>query len=247
MKCSEPDWKPTTPSQPPAPDGVDVWRVELHADSDRVDACRRVLASDELDRASRFRGADLQRRFIVRRWARRRILCSALGVPPESLRFDVGAHGKPTLAPRPGGAAVYDLQFNCSASGDLALIAIARQGPIGVDLERIEPANADRSTAERFMSPGELMKFQAAATADRLSQFFSCWARKESILKADGRGLALDPRQIDLSGSDDRDFVRFPGVAIWGLCVSDLKMAPPVRAALAFPRGVRTCRFFQLC
>src|SRR5438094_471400 len=77
---------------------------------------------------------------------------SEVGIAPEKLAFVYGDHGKPALVevPRPT-----DVQFNLAHSGDLAILAIARDRDLGADVERLRPVPEHARIAARFFSPVE--------------------------------------------------------------------------------------------
>ena len=163
---------------------VHVWRLPLTTIPDRqVEA---HLSADEHARATRFRfGAD-RTRFTVPRGLLRVILGRYAGVDPAAFVFSYGAAGKPAIADPPDARR---FTFNVSHSAGVALIAVARQRPIGVDVERLREIEA-LEIARRFFSQGEIAAVQSVSGAERQRVFFSCWTRKESVLKACGAGLA---------------------------------------------------------
>jgi 4'-phosphopantetheinyl transferase len=157
-----------------------VWSVELGQPAARVTELEALLSDDERERAARL--AD-RSRWVVARAALRTVLARELRAAPETLRFALGAHGKPEL---PGAG----LRFNLSHSGDRALIAVAG-AEVGVDVER----TARRSRAvERTLTAGE----RAALTGrDRHVELLRIWCRKEALAKALGGGLGWAPEDFD--------------------------------------------------
>src|SRR5687768_7113572 len=108
---------------PPLPEGaLHLWVAHLDELLGRVEASRALLASDELDRASRFhfqRDAD---RYVVCRGLLRTLLASYGGLPsPAAVRLRYGPHGKPEMA-NVGSADPAPL-FNLAHSGGFALFA----------------------------------------------------------------------------------------------------------------------------
>ena len=86
--------------------------------------------------------------------------------------------GKPYLPGYPG------LHFNLSHSGPWGVCALSK-APVGVDVELVRPLRYD--LARRFFTPGE----QAWLRGRPEGEFFRLWTRKESFLKALGKGLTL--------------------------------------------------------
>ncbi len=80
-----------------------------------------------------------------------------------------------------------------SRAGDVVVVAVSEQGPVGVDIERMDALGFagfdDVALHERETAPS----VEARATT---------WARKESLLKATGDALHLDPRLIRLGDPD---------------------------------------------
>ncbi len=160
------------------PGEVHLWRLRL----DRGVGDRQVLSSDEKTRADRFR-YDLDRQhFMAARSGLRRILGDYLSRDAAALEFGYGSHGKPFLT---DGA----IEFNLSHSGDLALVAVAVDRAVGVDLERIKPMADLAKLTARCFTAGEHQRIMQLAEAERQLAFFRTWTCKEAYLKATGEGL----------------------------------------------------------
>ena len=158
-----------------------------------------MLSPEEQVRARRFHAERHRRRFVVAHGALRQILGTYLERQPETLAFAAGPNGKPSLAgDEPGRRR---LEFNLSHSGDLALVAVAWDRPVGVDLEEWERDMNHLELAERFFSPAERESLRAlAASADDLVRgFFAAWSRKEAYLKASGHGVTRGLHHFDVT------------------------------------------------
>jgi len=80
------------------------------------------------------------------------------------------------------------------------------------------------------------MLSRASSTAARSATFFRLWTRKEAVLKADGRGLAIGLEKIDVSdGPGELIRVSTGEQGLWK--VYDLDVAPGYSGALAVPPG----------
>jgi 4'-phosphopantetheinyl transferase len=172
-------WQNPPPHRSLAPGEVHLWRLRL----DQGVADRPVLSTAEQTRADRFRFDHDRQHFIAARSGLRRILGDYLDRDAAAIEFAYGAYGKPFLA---DGA----IAFNLSHSGDLALVVVAVDRPVGVDLERIKPmADLEKLTA-RFFTAGEHQRIVQLDQDDRLLAFFRTWTCKEAYLKATGDGLS---------------------------------------------------------
>lgn len=125
------------------------------------------------------------------------------------------ANGKPFVAGGP--------HFNLSHSGELALIAICPDAPVGVDLEAPRRLRNPDGLARRMCTPRELAHVQSGGDLLRL------WVRKEAVAKAHGGGLT-----VALSGLDVLDPVVQADGHQW--LVHDLPdPAPGYVAAVSWP------------
>jgi 4'-phosphopantetheinyl transferase len=113
------------------------------------------------------------------------------------LQFAYGPHGKPALAG--GQPAEADPQFNLAHSENLALLAFAHTGAVGVDVEQVRPMpDADQLVA-RFFSPREQFAFKQLPDEQKPAAFFNLWTRKEAWLKATGDGIGHLLSQVEVS------------------------------------------------
>jgi len=118
----------------------------------------------------------------------RRVLAAYLGEAPEEIQLTAGEHGKPRLAVEPG-----RLAFNLSHSGHLALVAVARDREVGVDVERVKPERDLLALAERALAAEAAAAVREAAEPERARLFYELWTRHEARLKCLGVGLAARP------------------------------------------------------
>lgn len=175
----------SAPDRPP----VDVWCLDIRSLERRNDAPTppttpdwNLLSADERSRAQRYRFDGDRRRFVTVRSSLRRLLGRYLDAPAADLDFTYSDRGKPALRD-------VALSFNVSHSQDVALIAIAGDRAVGVDLEYHRSSNIP-ALARRFFHPQEAAELQARPASDRDRRFFQYWTAKEAYLKATGDGLA---------------------------------------------------------
>ncbi len=202
VTCCEPlvdNWRPPPPAVSIDSGDLHLWRIRLA--TTLTDRQGEILTEAELRRAAKLRFVADRRRFIARRAALRQVLSRYLQVPADTIAFDVNAHGKPSIKAPP--AHVETLSFNASSCDDLALIVIALNRRIGVDVERINLPPDDVEVARQFLSEKELEEFAGLQGTTRAQRFFAMWTGKEAVLKALGTGLSLSPRLIELAVDDD--------------------------------------------
>lgn len=85
---------------------------------------------------------------------------------------------------------------SASRSGWAALAVAA--GPVGIDVERIDPGG---EIPWNVLHPGEVAHLRAEPRADRAAAFARLWTVKEAYLKALGQGLAREPASFRVAGA----------------------------------------------
>jgi 4'-phosphopantetheinyl transferase len=214
------------------PNEVHVWKIYLKAPG--LSENRAILSSDERVRASRFRFHTDSDRFIAARSSLRTILARYLWIRPADLKFGVNPFGKPHLI---GGQDKLGLRFNLSHSHDMALLAVARNRDVGVDIEWMRRDFATDEVAQRFFSRSEVNQLESIAPELKTEAFFNCWTRKEAYIKARGEGLSFPLDQFDVSFAPEArpallDNRRDPE-EVWRWSFEELSPATGYAAALA--------------
>jgi len=194
---------------------VDVWAVELDVAGGWLPP-----TPAEQERAARLVSAPLRQRYLRSHAALRAILGAYTAA---SLDFALAEHGKPYLPAEP------NWKFNLSHSHEMALVAVAREVEVGVDVEWLRPLAACLAIAERFFPPTEAAALKEVPPGAREEEFFRRWTRIEAMLKA--RGIGLYGAGVEMDGE-------------W--TVAPVDMGPGYAGSVAASRGgmtVRTHRF----
>ncbi len=173
---------------------VHVWFASLNIPPVQLKSLKLNLASDELDRAERFRFQRDRDHYIAAHGILREIISCYLKKDPSKLKFIYNGFGKPFLEKENE-----NLSFNLSHSRDMALYAFTWGRKIGIDIECIRLDVVTDSTAEHTFSNGEVSVLRSLPEEIQSRAFFNCWTRKEAYIKAKGRGLSIPLDQFDVS------------------------------------------------
>jgi 4'-phosphopantetheinyl transferase len=165
--------------------GIHVWQAQLDSEGW---PCVDRLPVGERERAMRMHSPDVRRRWVAARWALRTVLGRYLEQDPAGVELRLAEQGKPVLA-----APSARLRFNLSHSADLALVAIAWEREVGVDVERIAPRRDLAALTRRALGPAEAEAVEALPPEDRLDAFHAAWTRREAVAKCLGTGLWAQP------------------------------------------------------
>ncbi len=99
-------------------------------------------------------------------------------------------HGRPVVL---AGGGEHPPSVSLSRAPGLVLVAVSRDHPVGVDVEQGDAAGP----------AGAAEVLHAEERARTPSERTTVWVRKESLLKATGDGLLVDPTRIRLTEPDE--------------------------------------------
>jgi len=151
-----------------------------------------------------------------------------LGVSPELVRVTRTCrtcgrpHGKPQID---------GVEISVAHSGDYTAVAISSDRPVGVDIEAVD--DFDYTSLIPFVCASE-----ERASLVSTEAFYTCWTRKESLLKAAGTGLAIPMSSLRVTPFDEEPRllsspIGFPSVA----AMADVSPAAGYRGALSALAG----------
>jgi 4'-phosphopantetheinyl transferase len=189
--------------QPPSKivsDDVQVWAFSLDLDGVDLTVATRSLSRDELERADRLVSERNRRQFIAAHAILREVLSRYCGRRPQELLFHKTAAGKPFLASERA------IRFNLTHSHGRALIAVASDREVGVDLEKLRPEVDVVGLAERFFSSQDQAFVKRGDPTKIRERFLQAWVAREAVFKAEGKGITfpLHHDHVELS-SDGKE------------------------------------------
>jgi 4'-phosphopantetheinyl transferase len=172
-----------------------VWR-KVSTDPALAD----LLDDHERERAAR-RGNPA--RYTTAHALLRAAVAERVGGTPRAVAFDrtcatCGSHrhGKPTVVGHP------ELSVSLSYAGELAVVALSRAGEVGVDVEVVDDSDFEGFNVVT-LDPSEVPALEDLTGTELALARARVWSRKEAVLKASGHGLAVDPRQVVVSGPEE--------------------------------------------
>ncbi|HEY8941503.1 MAG TPA: 4'-phosphopantetheinyl transferase superfamily protein [Cellvibrio sp.] len=178
--------------QPLQPGQVHLWLLDVRQFSNPLaEQALLLMSDDERERAQKFiRGKE---EYIASRWLLRKVLGQYLQQAPASLVFNRSEKGKPYIANNP-------LKFNLSHSGHWALLALAQEMELGVDIEQVRNSRDLLGIAENYYHPDEYAQLRQRHGDEQLRFFYQLWTLKEALLKAMGVGISagLENLNFDL-------------------------------------------------
>lgn len=168
---------------------VSVWRAEVSSFIPKLDKLEVILNQQETEKVMRYKNqSDRNQRFISK--AILRILLGRYtGTDAKEIRFQPDKNKKPYIENKTFDA----IHFNVSHAGNYILIAIAAT-PVGIDVEQLNTSFTYQNVLDFSFSKTEIDFVENAANPK--SSFYQLWTRKESLLKATGKGLVDNLAQI---------------------------------------------------
>lgn len=177
-----------------ASDEVQVWYGSVRSPGMDTWDDLYPLSVEERRRAESFRFEIDRCRYVLGKRMMRNLLAQTLSVSPEAIRFARGPHGKPRVEGN------CTLTFNLAHSGDQVVLALAVDREVGVDIEHATDNTDLISIARQYFCEREVRRLEESSCEARRMLFFRYWTLKEAYLKAEGSGLSLSPKIVDVSG-----------------------------------------------
>ncbi len=226
---------------------LQVWRVHLEETLAPQSVYMSYLNCEEQDRANRLRAGDVRKQFVVARACLRMLLGTVSGIDPRHVPIVHGAYGKPETPDVDG----HRIFFNVAHSNGTIVIALSRNGAVGVDIEAIDERMNVMEVAWHSFTPGECNRLAALISPDqRQRAFFRCWTRKEAVAKADGRGLSLPLSSFEVpigpAQSAPVQLSRPDGGSVKLYYVSDLDLEAPIAGSFALESSACKVRLLNM-
>lgn len=174
----------------------ELWCVDLRAAGPALHAMEeRVprLCPDDVARGSAFSDATARHEWLATHIALRLLIERAAGPQWRGASFARSERGKPHLEAAP-------LAFSLSHTRGLALIGMAPQGSIGVDIERARTVHVGGERRARIEAAGAALATPPLPAAED-ARFLQAWVRLEAYAKADGCGIGRLLSRLGIFGA----------------------------------------------
>lgn len=158
------------------------------------------LTAAEAESARGLRFTKRRTEYLLRRWVCKHAVAAAVG-----LQVDLASLRRVEVVNLPSGApavlldgASPGLAVSLTDRAGWAVCVVAdRDGPVGCDLERVEPRSA--GFVEDFLTEAERAHLAALPEHERAVTANLVWSAKESALKLLGTGLRRDTRTVEVT------------------------------------------------
>ncbi len=175
---------------------IHIWLNYLNVHQARIKHLYPLLTAAEKERSERFKFYKHRKAFIASHSFLHTVLAYYIDTPADEIEFSYADHGKPYISAQQN---AQNIQFNLSHSNNLAILAICKQHPVGVDIEYANRKNDWHGLSKRFFTENEQHNFFKLPENTQKDSFFKIWTRKEAHMKVTGQGLHLSPTQFEIS------------------------------------------------
>jgi 4'-phosphopantetheinyl transferase len=162
-----------------------------------------LLTEKERRQQSRFHFERDRLRYLITRALVRTCLSYYAPIAPADWIFAKTAYGRPVIRNRD--AIAQSLSFNVSHADGLIALAIARDIPVGIDVEKILVSRACADIALTVLASQEAASLRELSPAERPLRFLEYWTLKESYIKARGLGLSIPLSEFAFRLSGDHE------------------------------------------
>ena len=167
-----------------------VWHFSVSESLTEIPNLTTLLSVDEKQRLDTYKYPKDKTRFVIARARLRQVLERYTNTPAASITFHYTQYKKPFVND--------PIQFNISHTNTDIVIAIAKHD-VGIDIETIKEQKQALNIAKRFFCPEEYATLSGLKPSQVANVFYHIWTQKEAIVKALGKGLFHDIKNIQVS------------------------------------------------
>ncbi|MXZ44311.1 MAG: 4'-phosphopantetheinyl transferase superfamily protein [Gammaproteobacteria bacterium] len=175
-----------------------VVHVDLSKNIENEATAFCTLDEQERTRAQAFHSDTNRRQFVLCRAALRANLCMQHGLDNSKLQVFAERNEKPVAIVA---GKTLTIEFNVSHAEGHGLLAFARQGRIGVDVENRESRPVIDEILYSVFSPEEQRLLRQTHEPAKRKTFFRLWTFKEALIKATGEGFRRDTSEFSIPDS----------------------------------------------
>lgn len=154
------------------------------------------LSEDEKIKSRKFSSTSARNRYIAGKAFLRRALGFMFNSAPFKGTISKDEYGKPYIVDPEK-----KINFNVSHTGDIIVIALSRNKPLGIDIE-LKNRSIHPHLSEYIFTDEEAEKI--LSKTDWPKYFLRAWTRKEAVLKCIGCGFAGDAKEIKVPLNDEK-------------------------------------------
>lgn len=167
---------------------VQAFHLSISAHRKQLQSYEKILQPQELARTSRFFKIEDRERFVIGRGVLKHLSALYVNLAPELIEIISGQNKKPIIK------GYGHLHFNISHSKDCIVFAFSNSG-IGIDVEYINEDFNYKPIIKNCFTNNEIQYIEESDKP--VKAFFKLWTRKESLLKAAGKGLIDDMNKLE--------------------------------------------------
>ncbi|WP_379935326.1 4'-phosphopantetheinyl transferase family protein [Maribacter chungangensis] len=169
---------------------IRLFQVKLADYIDFFNYLQNHLNEAELKRSQKYHFKKDEHRFVICRALLKISLAAHVGLSVDEITIAAGQNKKPYLPSHP------KVFFNVSHTNKYALIAIS-DALVGVDVEKIDREYDYSEVVPTVFNDTDSHKI--AFAVDKPYTFFKLWTRKEAVVKATGKGIGENFKEIPAS------------------------------------------------
>ncbi len=172
---------------------VFIFTVNLASDISCISQSTywKCLSVEEKIQANNYHTKSLSDKYVISHGILRHILGYYTKQYPQDVKFIHNQYGKPFLKNSS------NIHFNMSHSRNMVSYIIALNYMVGIDIEMHDNNLNVLALADLVLTPEEFRYLSGVDSKEKLELFYHLWTKKESLVKANGKGLTYPINTIE--------------------------------------------------
>ena len=171
---------------------IHIWIVDAGDYRNKIDYFKKILSFQELKKANSFYFDNLKNFYFISQGVLRVLISMYTQSFPQDIEISLKKFGKPYLAN------THSFEFNLSHSNNFIAYVFSETYYVGIDIEFMKADFIEEGINKLVFNSDEYNYYNSLPDDKRIEFLYSLWTIKESLMKAEGYGLSLDPRKINI-------------------------------------------------
>ncbi len=207
---------------------ISIYVFEINKWVENVLLFAKMLQTEELEMANRFKYNRERLNYIVRHGLLRMLLSKITGTKPDLIKLSAKRFQKPRLL----FPFIKNFDFSCSSSGNYFAVVVSFNTELGIDVQKIDYSDSLYvDIAKQFFHREDMEAIEKEMKTEKVNVFFQIWTTKEAFLKLSQNFAPKSYASPSITGKFPISKTEINGL---DLCFHCLEIDPDYKASVVY-------------